>query len=227
MSGYRFDRIPAPYELTVEALESESRQRELADKIERASHGLDQLADQVRTEADQVAELEALLAQRRELLFELERLHLRTRDAQTNLRRAERALAREQAREVEPDAQGDRVRRGRMVRLQVDAGAWQMFKVDAKRRRRWLGWELGQLIATEIAFAESGDAIGLPETRRRRGPGEGESVPVLRSLRIFIDEDLWPQFTALAVQHAITVGRYLGELVEVDAHRLGWRAESK
>lgn len=225
MSGYRIDLVPGPYELQVEALDSESRRRDLADQIERATDGLDQLADQVRAEADQVAELEVLIEQRRHLFFELERLHLRTRDAQTNLRRAERALAREQARNVGEDAQGDRVRRGRMVKLQVDPGAWHTFKVDAKRRRRWLGWELGQLVVTEIGLAELGDASGLPGARRRRGPGEGELVLVPRSLRVFIDEDLWPQFAALATQHRITVGRYLGELVEAEAHSLGWRAE--
>lgn len=93
-----------------------------------------------------------------------------------------------------------------------------------KHRRRWLGWELGQLVATEIALAESGDAVGQPGTRRRRGPGEGEPNPLPRSLRIYVDEELWPQFTALATQNLITMGRYLGELVEAEGHRLGWRA---
>lgn len=224
VSGYRFDRIPDPYELRVERLESESRRRGLVDKIGDASEGLERLGEQVRAERVLVDELETLLEGRRRLFAELERLHLRARDAETNLRRAERSLTRERAREVEPDTQGDRVRRGQMVKVSVDDGAWVVFEVDAKRRRRWLGWELGQLVAAEVALDVSGDAVGLPVTRRRRGPGEGEPCPVLRSLRIFVDEDLWPQFAALVSKHPMTIGRYVGELVEAEAHRLGWRA---
>jgi len=224
VSGYRFERIPDPYELSVEALESEFRQRGLVDKIGAASEGLERLGEQVRAERVLVDELETLLEGRRRLFAELECLHLRARDAETSLRRAERALTRERARAVEPDTQGDRVRRGQMVKLRVDDGAWVVFKVDAKRRRRWLGWELGQLVVTEVVLVGSDDAAGLPASRRRRGPGEGEPCPVSRSLRIFVDQDVWPQFAALASKRSMTIGRYVGELVEVEAHRLGWRA---
>lgn len=70
----------------------------------------------------------------------------------------------------------------------------------------------------------SGDLVGLPESRRRHGPGEGDPTQRQHALRVFIDEDRWPEFVTLARHSGLTVGRYLGQLVEAAAHETGWRA---
>lgn len=219
-------RAPERWEYEVEAAEAEVRQRELEARIERAAEGIAPLAEQVAAEQARVEELGALLDERRRLLGQLTRLSLEVRDAHTQLRRAERALERERARAAEPDVQGERKRRGRTVKLLVDPDALEAFSADARRRYRWTGWALRDLILAEVDGIASGDLQGLPESRRRHSPGEGDPTRTQRSLRVFIDEDRWPEFVTLARRSGLTVGRYLGQLVEAAAHEIGWRAST-
>lgn len=219
-------RAPERWEYKVDAAESEERQRELDANIERAAEGIAPLAEQVEAERARVEELEALLDERRRLLGELTRFGRGIREAQTQLRRAERALDRERARAAEPDVQGERQRRGRTVKLLVDPDAFEAFSTDARRRYLWTGWALRDLILAELDGTDAGDLQGLPETRRRRSPGEGDPVSAQRSLRVFIEEDRWPEFVALSRRSGLTVGRYLGQLVEAAAHEIGWRAST-
>lgn len=219
-------RAPDRWEYIVEAAESEARQRELDSNIERAAEGIAPLTEQVEAERARVRELEALLDERRRLLAELTRFERQIREAETQLRRAERALERERARAAEPDVQGERRRRGRTVKLLVDPDAFEAFSTDARHRYLWAGWALRDLIIAELEGTAAGQIHGLPETRRRRSPGEGGPAPVQRSLRVFIEEDRWPEFVTLARRNNLTVGRYLGQLVEAAAHEIGWRAST-
>lgn len=219
-------QAPERWEYKVDAAESAARQRELDANIERAAEGIAPLSEQVEAERARVKELEALLDERRRLLGELTRFGREIRDVQTQLRRAERALERERARAAEPDVQGERERRGRTVKLLVDPDAFESFSADARRRYLWTGWALRDLILAELDGVDAGDLQGLPETRRRRSPGEGDPVPTQRSLRVFIEEDRWPEFVTLSRRSNLTVGRYLGQLVEAAAHELGWRAST-
>ena len=219
-------RVPARWEYEVEAAEAEVRQRELDAGIERAAEGIAPLAEQVEAERARVEELGALLDERRRLLGHLTRLSLEVRDAHTLLRRAERALERERARAAEPDVQGERQRRGRTVKLLVDPDAFEVFSADARSGYRWTGWALRDLILAEVDGVATGDLDGLPASRRRHGPGEGDPMPMQRSLRVFIDEDRWPEFVTLTRHSGLTVGRYLGQLVEAAAHEIGWRAST-
>lgn len=216
-------RAPERWEYKVDAAESEARQRELDANIARAAEGIAPLAEQVEAERARVQELEALLGERHRLLAELTRFSREIREAHTQLRRAERALERERARAGEPDVQGERQRRGRTVKLLVDPDAFEAFRTDARSRYLWTGWALRDLILAEL---DATDLQDLPETRRRRSPGEGDPVPAQRSLRVFIEEDRWPEFVTLSRRSGLTVGRYLGQLVEAAAHELGWRASA-
>lgn len=219
-------RAPGRWEYKVDAAESEARQRELDANIERAAEGIAPLAEQVEAERARVKELEALLGERHRLLAELTRFRREIREAHTQLRRAERALERERARAAEPDVQGERQRRGRTVKLLVDPDAFEAFSTDARSRYLWTGWALRDLILAELDGIAAGGLLGLPETRRRRSPGEGGPVPAQRSLRVFIEEDRWPEFVTLPRRSGLTVGRYLGQLVEAAAHEIGWRASA-
>jgi hypothetical protein len=220
-------RVPARWEYEAEARDSVARQRELDAEIERAAEGIAPLAEQVEAERARVEELGALLDERRRLLRQLAQLSLDVRDAHTQIRRAERALERERARAAEPDVQGERQRRGRVVKLLVDPDAFEAFSADARRRYYWTGWALRDLILAEVDGFAAGDLEGLPASRRRHGPGEGDPTPTQRSLRVFIEEDRWPEFVTLARRNDITVGRYLGQLVEAAAHAIGWRASAR
>ena len=217
-------RAPERWEYKVDAADSVERQRELDDHIERAAAGIAPLAEQVEAERARVKELEALLGERHRLLAELTRFGREIREAHTQLRRAERALERERARAADPDAQGERQRRGRTVKLMVDPAAFEAFSTDARSRYLWTGWALRDLILAELEGTGTGDLQGLPDTRRRRSPGEGDPAPTQRSLRVFIEEDRWPEFVTLSRRSDLTVGRYLGQLVEAVAHEIGWRA---
>ncbi len=218
-------RAPQRWEYKVDAAESEERQRELDANIERAAEGIAPLAELVEAERARVRELEALLNERHRLLGELTRFGREIRDAHTRIRGAERALERERARAGEPDVQGDRKRRGRTVKLMVDPAAFEAFSDDARRRYYWTGWALRDLIVAELDGTSAGDLQDVPETRRRRSPGESDPAPAQRSLRVFIEEDRWPEFVTLSRRSGLTVGRYLGQLVEAAAHEIGWRAE--
>ena len=89
-----------------------------------------------------------------------------------------------------------------------------------------IGTSVGQLVAAEVELIRAGLAERLPSGRRRRSPGEALPQPVRKSLRIFVDEDHWPTFALHVSRSPLTVGRYVGELVEAAAHDSGWRAQA-
>lgn len=217
-------RVPARWEDQVDAETASTRQRELDAHIERAHESLPPLAQQVEAERLRVEELEALLDQRRRLLNELTQLSLDVRDAQREIRRAEREVQRQRERALEPDVRDDRQRRGRTVKLMVDPAAFECFRTFAHKRGFWTGWALRELILAELDL-DAGEGHGsLPEARRRRSPGEGPPQPIQRALRAFVEEDSWRDFVVLARRRELTVGRYLGQLVEAAAYENGWRA---
>lgn len=220
-------RVPTRWEDQVDAETASRRQQELDAHIERAQESLMPLVQQVEAERLRVEELETLLEQRRRLLNELTQMSLDVRDAQSEIRRAERAVKRQREIAAEPDVRGDRQRRGRAVKLMVDPDAFECFRTDARKRNLWTGWALRDLILAELDLATHEARQTLPEARRRRSPGEGDPSPAQRAIRVFIQEDRWPDFVLLARRNGLTVGRYLGQLVEAAAHENGWRAASQ
>lgn len=135
-------------------------------------------------------------------------------------RRAERERRRLERRAVSEDGS----RRGRPVRIDVDDKAWAALKREAVKRRLWLVWWVGDLIRIEVEELEAGEVSGRPSTRRRRSPGEVESKPRQRFLRVDVDDDHWSAIRAAALDVELTVGRYVGELTEAVAYERGWRA---
>ena len=110
------------------------------------------------------------------------------------------------------------------MRIDVDDEAWAALKREAVRRRLWLVWWVGDLIRIEVEALEAGEVSGRPSTRRRRSPGEVESRPRQRFLRIDVSDDDWGALRAAALDLGIAVGRYVGELAETAAYEAGWRA---
>ena len=164
------------------------------------------------------------LARRTALLDELSMLADQENEAQVLLRRAERKLDRRLHRRAAIDVQADRSRRGRMVKVVVDPTAWESYREFSRLRLfQGVGTSVGQLVAAEVELIRAGLAERIPSGRRRRSPGEALPQPVTKSLRIFVDEDLWPTFALNVSRSALTVGRYVGELVEAAAHANGWR----
>ena len=83
---------------------------------------------------------------------------------------------------------------------------------------------MGELVRFELSQLAAGTASGRPSSRRRRSPGEGEPSPRQRFLRIQVDDEAWKAFRLASVDLGVSSARYLGEIAEGEAHRLGWRA---
>ena len=190
--------------------------------LEDTRGSIDALRRELMDQQRKVEALERLLRERSELLDQLHALSVREREATTAMRQAERALAAERARMPVRADDGNRKRDGRLVRVVADDGAWRTLRAEAERQRIATGSYLARLVVDEV---DEGTDRSLPPTsRRRRSPGEGEPKRVIHALRVFVTEDRWVLFRAAAVQLGCTLGAYLGELVEVEAYRLGWRA---
>jgi hypothetical protein len=174
-----------------------------------------------------VALIEDRLARRTALLDELSVLADQENEAQVLLRRAERKLDRRLHQRAAIDVQADRSRRGRMVKVVVDPTAWESYREFSRLRLfQVIGTSVGQLVAAEVELIRAGTRRAHPERPATRSPGEAVPQPVTKSLRIFVDEDLWPTFALHVSRGALTVGRYVGELVEAAAHDNGWRAQA-
>jgi hypothetical protein len=109
------------------------------------------------------------------------------------------------------------------VRIAVDDDAWATLKPEAVRRRVSLVSWLGDLIRAEVEALAADDVVGTPASRRRRSPGEGAPAPLRRFVRIDVDDDVWLDLRAVALDEGMTVGRYVGELAEAAAFDAGWR----
>lgn len=222
MSPGRWNRAaPAVWQVAEERSDAHFRARRLDDEIDRTQDSIESLTTEVHTEREQVALLQELLDEREQLLRELHRLTVIEREATAAVRQAERALRVERAKPPPRDDDGHRKRDGRLVRVLADDGAWTALRVEGERNKERLGVYLARLIQVEIAD-ETARTVA-PVDRRRRSPGEGSAVPVVHALRVFVTEDVWAQFRAAAVGLRLTLGVYVGQLAEAEAHRLGWR----
>ncbi len=151
------------------------------------------LEDQVRVEREKVALLQDKLAQRVASLDELSALADRENEANVLLRRAERAGP-SSNRRLDIDVQADRSRAGRMgegdgIRSVGGVSGVQPAAELSGDRRVGRPGRRG-----EVRLIEAATAAGTPGDRRRRSPGEADPVPVSKSLRIFVSEDVWPVF---------------------------------
>lgn len=220
-----YRHVPDPWSLRDETRDMERRRTALDQDLATADEALRRAEDQVRIERDKVALLQDKLAQRAALLDELSALADLENEANVLLRRAERKLDRRLNRRMDIDVQADRSRAGRMVKVMVDPQAWEAFREFNRRRNfQGIGVSVGQAVAREVRLIETDAAAGTPGDRRRRSPGEADPVPVSKSLRIFVSEDVWPVFALHVARSPLTIGRYIGELVEAAAHERGWRA---
>lgn len=109
----------------------------------------------------------------------------------------------------------------RPVHVEVDAGAWAVVKSNAVRRRVAIAAAIGQLVAdsAERGLTPAHRALCRPAQPTARGRR------AQRFARLFVNDDTWSAFRALAVDAHISTARLLGIVVEVEAHRLGWRPE--
>jgi len=212
---------PEGWEVQEERHEAELRSQALDRGIDNAVDSIEALTVEVRDERERVERLEELLAERRAKLEELGRLAERERLASAAVRKAERALAAERAKPPPEPDDGHRHRRGRLVRVLADDGAWRMVRAEAERRRMAMGSYLAALIVTEVA--DDTDRSVPPTARRRRSPGEGEPVRTAHALRVFVTEDHWTALLVAAASLDIGSGAYVGQLAEAEAFRVGWR----
>ena len=212
---------PEAWEVQEERREAEFRSKALDRGIDNAVDSIESLTVEVRHQRERVERLEQLLAERRDLLGELGRLAERERVATAAVRKAERALAAERAKPPPEPDDGHRRRRGRLVRVLADDGAWRMVRTEAERRSMAMGSYLALLVITELA--DDTDRSLPPVARRRRSPGEGDPRRTPHALRVFITEDHWSRFRVSAAALNLRLGSYVGQLVEAEAFRLGWR----
>jgi hypothetical protein len=97
-------------------------------------------------------------------------------------------------------------RPNRPVHVDVNPAAWDVVKRNAFRHRRTIGDAVGELVLRSVQ-----DGV-IP----RRRPHQ-TSTP--RFARLFVDEETWAQFRALAVDAHVSIGRLVGMLVEREARR--------
>lgn len=111
----------------------------------------------------------------------------------------------------------------RPAHVQVDASAWAVVKSNAVRRRIAVAEAVAQLVieAIEHGVRPQHRALFRPEQPSVRGRR------AQRFARLFVDDETWCAFRSLAIDSGVTTARLLGVVVEVEAHRLGWRKESE
>lgn len=178
-----------------------------------------------------LTEEQARVARLQDLLEEQRAIHVRNYEVKQARIDAERAT---RAAEKRADYQTRRLERlgtrsgdsrnGRPVRVEVDDGAWATLRRESLRTGTTLMWRLGHLVCCELTALAEGEVLGRPSSRRRRSQGEGDPVPRRRFIRIAIEDDAWLNFRTAALDLGISASRYLGELVEVAAHQVDWRA---
>lgn len=218
-----------PWEPTPErkAQEREWERRRLErldlDLVDTAQDLVD-LKARADAEAAKLQELDRLLDRKREALTEIARMQRDRTEAEKATRAMERRLEFERRRFDRLGQRPNGPRDGRPVRVDVDDDAWAVLHRDVVAQGTYLIWRLGELVRFEAAQLAAGTVSGRPSSRRRRGPGEGEPVPRRRFLRIQVDHETWKAVRLAAVDLGVSSARYLGEIAEAEAHRLGWRA---
>ena len=215
---------PTPAMRERERADERRRQERLdLDLIDTAQDLVD-LKRKAEGEEQKVAHMKRLLARKRELLTEIAMIQRERTEAEKETRAAERRLELERRRAERLGQRTNGPRDGRPVRIDVDDGAWAVLQRDAVAKGTYLIWRMGELVRAEVHQLAAGDVTGSPASRRRRGPGESKPVPRRHFLRIEVDGETWTQFRVAALDLELTAARYLGELSESEAHRLGWRA---
>ena len=189
-----------------------------------AAQDLVDLKNRADAEEQKVAHMQRLLDRKRELLAEISRVQRARTEAEKETRAAERQLEFERRRFERLGQRSNGPRDGRPVRIDVDEGAWAVLQRDVVAQGTFLIWRIGELVRVEMDQLAAGEVSGRPSTRRRRSPGEGEPAPRRRFLRIQVDDETWTAFRLASVELGLSAARYLGEVVESEAHRFGWRA---
>jgi hypothetical protein len=100
----------------------------------------------------------------------------------------------------------------RPTRLAVDAGAWEVLKGEAVRRRTSVGYLAGRLVADAVRHNT------LP-----RAPADDRCVTERFARLVRVDVETWTSFRSMAFDAHVTTTRMLGLVVEREARRLGWR----
>lgn len=202
------------------------RQQRLDLDVVEAEEELAEAEERLANEQAKVARLNDLIERRSSLLRQVEALQRARVAAEMEARAVEKRLAYQQSRVERLGTRQDGPRRGRAVRIEVDDEAWAVVKREALRQRLWLVWWLGDLIRIEVEGLADGTLTGSPASRRRRSPGEGEPDPRRRFVRIDVADDRWLGLRSVALESRLSVGRYIGELVEGLAFEAGWRSGS-
>ncbi len=204
----------------------EIRHRLLDQEAERVTNRIKRLDERTEAELIKIEHLKILHARERALL---EQLAFAERDRVQEEKQTRAAVRRLEVEQLKAERTRNRVdgpRRGRPVRVDVDNDAWAVFNRDIIARRSSIVWRLGQLATTEAEQLSAGEVAGSPASRRRRGPGEGTPKPNRRFLRILVADEEWTILRVNAGDTGITISRYIGEIAEIEAHQLGWRAIS-
>lgn len=218
-----------PWEPTPEMRErkrADERRRQARldlDLIDTAQDLVD-LKHKAEDEQQKVAHMKRLLARKRELLVELGMIQRERTEAEKETRAAERQLEFERRRAERLGQRKNGPRDGRPVRIDVDDGAWAVLQREAVAQGTYLIRRMGELVRAEVHQLAAGDVSGTPASRRRRGPGEGEPTLCRRFLRVEVDDETWRALRLVTLDVDLTLARYLGEIAEAEAHRLGWRA---
>lgn len=215
---------PSPQVRRREQDDEHRRHEQLDVELGNLTLDLHELKERASTEAEKVAAIRELLERKRTLLAEMTRMQRERTEAEKATRAAERRLEFERRRSERLGQRKEGPRSGRPVRIEVDDGAWEVLRCEAISRR-WslMGW-VGELVDSEAEAVEEGRISGSPQSRRRRSPGEAEPATRLRFLRVRVGEAVWTAHRLMATKLGLSAARYLGEIAEAEAHRLGWRA---
>ena len=101
----------------------------------------------------------------------------------------------------------DTRRANRPVKVEVDAAAWEAVKRDAVRRRRTVGFAVGELVSRSVQ-----DGV-VPRNRPQQ-------MSVRRFARLYVDDEAWSQFRVIVLDAHVSIGRIVGMLVEREARLL-------
>ena len=101
----------------------------------------------------------------------------------------------------------DKRRASRPVKVEIDPAAWDTVKRDAVWHRRTVGCAVGELVLRSVQ-----DRV-IP----RRRP---QQTSQRRFARLFVDDETWALFRVLAFDAHLSIGKFVGLLVEREARRI-------
>jgi hypothetical protein len=153
--------------------------------------------------------------ERTERALALEHAALEYADAVHETSVIRRRIVREQDAQRRREERADRKdmrRPSRPVKVEVDPAAWETVRREAIRRHRTVGAMVGSLVLRVLE-----DGV-VPRLNPQRDPQR-------RFARVFVSEESWSEFGVLAVDTRLSIGRFVGLLVEREAHRLELRGD--